>query len=185
MKIDVLSMFKVWKDPVWSKVIATGILALLSLSVVYFFDFLSSVLSGLEYGVNFIFKSTLVPNWLIGFMGFCTAMVIFVFLLYGKEKHFPKQKRILWRDYKKDYFLGLEWHWTFGSTGSDIYDLHSCCPKCKYQVFLRPASHYSTPIYKCDSCGGSYGPFQESLGEIESKVRRFIQQKLRTRSWLS
>ncbi|MGF1718376.1 hypothetical protein L4D08_26355 [Photobacterium chitinilyticum] len=179
---------KIWKDPVGSKIIATGILSLIGFGAAYFLDLLPSIRTTYDQVANFILGESAIPNWQVGIMGFCTLLVIFVFCLYLKETFFPVSNGKTWKSYNCDNFFGLEWHWTFGKTGGDIYNLYTCCPNCKYQVFPKNASSYITidsVVYECDSCGSSYGPFNESHDEIESKVRRFIQQKLRTDKWMS
>ncbi|HCG9194178.1 MULTISPECIES: hypothetical protein [Vibrio harveyi group] len=177
---------KIWKDPVWSKIIATGLLALFGAISTYFLDWWPSIKLVFVKGFNYLLNTSEIPNWLIGIMGVCTVITIIVLLLIVKEIFLPSSGNKTWKSYTCDKFFGLEWHWTFGSNGGEIYNLYSCCTRCQYQVFPQYASSYAAVdsiSYKCDSCGSEVGPFSESNEEIESKVRRFIQQKLRTGKW--
>lgn len=179
---------KIWKDPVWSKIIATGLLTLFGVISAYFFNMWPSIKLVCVEGFHYFFSESEIPNWLIAIMGGCTAIVVVVLLIIVKEKIMPDSIDKTWKSYTRDNFFGLEWHWTFGSNGGEIYKLYSCCARCQYQVFPQDVSSYVTVdviSYKCDSCGSEVGPFHESHDEVESKVRRFIQQKLRTGSWNS
>jgi hypothetical protein len=177
----------VWKDPVWSKVIATGILALIGSVSAYFLDWWPSIKGSVNDSIEFINATTAVSNWLLGIMALCTIAIALVLALMLKDAFLPESQRVNWQDYTSDNFFGLEWHWKYCSGGS-IFNLFSCCAKCRYQVFPEDVSSYSAVpriAYRCDSCGSVAGPFNEADYDIESKVERFIHQKLRTGSWLS
>lgn len=175
---------KHWGDPVWSTVIATGIVALLGLIITYFLNWWPSILQIVGDIWDYAFQKTSIANWFYWLLGLNSAVVGYLLVRFAWNV-LTARVQPTWRDYTKDDFLGLTWSWHYFGDGN-VQNLHSLCQKCLYQVYPRPTSGYSTRSrfeYCCDSCGNVVGPFDEDPIEIESKVTRYIQQKLRTETW--
>ncbi len=178
---------KVWKDPVWSKVIATGILAIIGAVGAYFLNWWPIIINAGSRFFTFLGETTQIPNWLIGVMALCTLLVVIVGFVLLRIALFPPKQEASWTNYTSDTFFGLDWYWKYGSKGS-IYGLYSCCSNCHFQVYPSDASPFRMApriMYHCDSCGLEAGPFDGTPIQLESKVERFIHQKIRTGNWNS
>ena len=171
----------IWADPVWSKVIATAIIAAFGLGITYF-NLWPPISSSVSTALGFLRTSTPVSNWLLGLFIICTLLVVLVIGLTICQYIFPAQSDA-WRSYTTDTFMGVTWYWQYMSNG-DIYNLHCCCLQCQYQVFPASAG-LSSIVFRCGSCGSVTGPFDVEMRSIESKVTLLIQQKPRTGSWAS
>jgi len=79
---------KIWKDPVWSKIIAAGLLVLFVWAADYFFDALSFLAKVLKFVWADVCSSTVLPNWLFLIMVVSTGLVLLMTLLYLKEAIF-------------------------------------------------------------------------------------------------
>lgn len=80
--------------------------------------------------------------------------------------------------YTEDTFFGIRWRWSYGQHG--IYDLCSFCPRCDMQVHPRHATAFQASVeYHCDDCGTDLQRFEFGHAEVESRVTRKIQQRLR------
>lgn len=177
---------KLWHDPVWSKVIAGVILAVGATVATYFLNWWSVIGEFVSQCITFALASTSTPNWFLFVLVLLALPVVILFGVRVWEKIFPSQSSPpSWRTYTTDFFFGLRWRWTYGS-GGEIYNAHTFCPHCDFQVFPRDVSSYSVIdhiAFHCESCDCYLGEFQESLASLESKTERFIQQKIRNGSW--
>jgi len=175
---------KVWKDPVWSKVIATGILAILVSVGTYFLDFWPSIKVALNNSWSFIFSSTYVPNWLVGIMTLLCVLFIYAILIELKGNPPKEELEKTFKYYTKDSFLGLLWCWRYA--GNQIDNLHSLCPHCEYQILPKNSSSYSAAPgyeYSCDDCGYSAGLIEGYPENLNQKVKLKIQKTIRTEQW--
>jgi len=177
-----LSWRNAWKDPVWSAVIAAGILASASAAVTYVLN-LWPLLGKLVLGAyDFTLGVSALANWLIGLLVlFSMPTIIVLFALFWRYVKPKQPKTPDWRHYTYDHFFGLRWRWRYLSDGS-ISQLHTFCPRCDYQIFPHNVSAFSVIdhiAFHCDSCQSNLGDFQESYKSLENKAVRFAQQKLR------
>ena len=178
---------RLWKDPVWSKVIAWGITAAIGGLGTYLLGYWPVVGRAISAAWNFLFASSNVSNWVIALL--ILGTVPSVALLAALAKHVVRGERAStpnWTSYKTDYFLGLRWRWNYA--GGNIVKLHAFCPICDYQLFARNASGYDLIdriSFSCDSCNRALAEFDESETHLESKIERFIQQKVRNNTWHS
>jgi hypothetical protein len=174
----------IWNDPVWSKVIATAIVAAVGLVITSLLDLWPAIGFGVSVALDFLGASTPVSNWLLGLFITCTLLVVLVIGAAIWQHIFPTQS-VTWHRYSTDTFLGLSWHWQYGSDGG-IYNLYCCCSQCQYQVFPENVSQYAMVpriVFRCDICKTVIGPFEEHMQSIESRVTRLIQRKLRMDLW--
>lgn len=174
----------IWKDPVWSKVIATGILAAIASIGTYIFGVWPAIGSVISQGWSFIVARTPTPNWLLGLMAIPCLLVIFVLLLGIRERLSESEPAKTWKSYTRDNFFGLLWSWSY--TGNQIDNLHALCPQCEYQILPKDVSSYTVvPRFdcSCDDCGYSAGSFEGYPDELHQKVKLKIQKALRTGQW--
>lgn len=177
---------KLWKDPVWAAVISTAIVAAGGAIGTYLLDFWPIIGAWLKSVAAYAVAPSQLPNWAIWLLGAVALPTLLVTLaiiwqaIRGSTEPDPRLQ------YVDDVILGLRWRWKYVSGGS-LSDVHSFCPHCDFQVFPLNASAYNAVdriAFRCDSCGSDLAEFDESYDEIESKIRRFIQQKLRNGSWI-
>lgn len=180
------TLTKIWHDPVWSKVIAGFILAVGAIAASYFFDWWPMIGELVAQCYAFVLASTYVPNWLLFILGLLILPLGIIFGVIVWQKVFtPQAIAPSWQNYTTDFFFGLRWRWTYGG-GGQIHDVHTFCPHCDFQVYPQDVSSYrfiDHIAFHCESCNRRLGEFQESFGSLESKTKRFIQQKLRNGTW--
>ena len=177
-----------WNDPVWSKAIAGTILGAGALPASYFLNRRPIIRSFATTAYDFAFFSTALPNWAIGFLGLLAAPTVVVVVVLTWRRIFPASSNIIdWKNYRTDNFFGLRWRWNYFD-GGQIYEIHTFCPHCDFQVYAEDASAYRAIdriAFRCDSCGQRLGEFDEPYQTLEHKVKRFIQQKIRNGSWVT
>jgi hypothetical protein len=167
---------RAWKDPVWSAVIAAGILALLT----GLFNYWSTIAAVAGSVAKFLTSSSLVPNWLIGVAGVISVGVLVVLVSFGGIIVFGKKQASFVESYVTDEFFGLVWRWQYYSSGA-IRDLHTFCPTCDYQLYAQEEGAYSSKIaFRCDVCDRKLAQFDEGSAKLKDKVIRLIEQRLRS-----
>lgn len=178
---------KIWDDAVWSKVIAGAILAAAGVVITYLMNWWPAIAGVVASLFGFLAEASSVPNWLIGIGIVCSVLVLIIaaMILWQAVSPTSGTSREASRGYLTDTFFGLRWRWQYGGDG-DIRDLYACCEHCDYQVHAENVSGYDavpSMLFRCDLCSSTAGPFNEEPFEFESKIRRRIQQKLRTGTW--
>ncbi|ENP0849191.1 hypothetical protein ACM6XU_001760 [Vibrio parahaemolyticus] len=167
-----------WKHPVVSTVVGGLILSYFTGLGSHLLGFLSVVKQYLVDIYEYLNSSSTLPVWWV-----CSTSVYFVISIILKCTRQFFSTVVSWDNYKRDVFWGVEWRWSyFGS--NEISNLHSLCPKCKYQLF--PYNNcWQMVSYKCGECGYSVDVKSEGSGEndIKQRVRLKIQRKLRTGEW--
>jgi hypothetical protein len=174
---------KLWHDPVWSKVIAVAGISILGAIWSYFQGLWPAIGAPIAYAMSWTFKQrTPIPNWLLILLyasGVATVVIVAI-------RVWAVISPAGWRSYVEDEFFGVRWRWRYGHDGG-VYDLHSFCPVCDYQVYAANASYFRTAPrieYRCENCGGRVlAGFDGVPEEVENRVIRHVQQKLRTSSW--
>jgi hypothetical protein len=179
-------ILKIWKDPVWSKVIATGIITVIASLYLYWQYGWLIIKNEAQNAYNFILSSTATPNWLLAIMAIPALLFIFAFAILLKNiLTNSKPLKNSYKNYVSDDFFGLKWIWSYYGDGS-ISNLHSLCPHCDYQVLAKNiSSYYAVPklAFECDECNYSAGVFKGDYSELEQKVKLKIQKNLRTNEW--
>lgn len=174
---------RVWSDPVWSKVIASVILVAAPSATWYFWPKLS------EWAIRlftFLAETTEVANWLLYILytlSFIAVVVPVIFFIMLIRQHKSQPNPI--KDYLSDEFLGMTWRWRY-SADRGIYGARPFCPYCDFQIYPGDASTYRfIPItsFQCDHCHRLDTTIEGSFSDIEGKVERLIQLKLRNGEW--
>lgn len=177
---------KIWGDPVWSKVIATGIVAVVAVVATYLAGWWPTFAAFAKKVASFGAATTTVPNWLLILLSLCAVALLFflgialwTIIAPGSSEPLPRAS------YREDDFFGIRWRWSYNTDG-DIVRLMSFCPGCDYQIYPRDVSGYQEPEhlkYNCDDCGARINEFKMPEEEIESRVIRQIHKKIRSGSW--
>jgi hypothetical protein len=189
MLVDKIVSKNVWNDPVWSTVIATVILAALAGLGSYFLNWWPDIGGVLVHIWVFLGQTTLVPWWLLLLLILLSLPFLMLAALgvwYWLFAETETNQSADWRSYTTDDFFGLRWRWRYESSGTPV-DITCFCPRCDYQVYpdnYSPFRRFGEIKFQCDSCGSGLAEFEESYQSLENKVARFIQQKLRNKTWM-
>jgi hypothetical protein len=174
---------RIWKDPVWASVIATGIGGLWS----YFAGWWPTIAQAGKDAWAFFVATSPIPHWipvLLVLMALPT-LVVGAMLVWQLVRPTSASKPD-WHGYNEDNFFGLTWRWRYLDDGR-IWDIHTFCPHCDFQVFPQNATAWDAIDrirFQCDSCHRDLGDIQEAFESVENKTKRFIQQKIRNGTWI-
>jgi len=177
---------KLWKDPVWAAVISAGIVAAVGTIGTYVLGLWPEMAKQATVLSTLAVERSQWSNWHVWGITVLAfpSVLLAIALLWNVIR--PTTDANDWRQmYMNDELIGLRWRWTYFSDGS-LGDVHSFCPHCDDQVFPRSASAFSAVdriSFHCDSCNSNLATFEETYESLESRVRRLIQQKIRTGSW--
>jgi hypothetical protein len=95
-----------WKDPVWSKVIATGILALLTYLGAYLLGLSPAIIAFFAQSWGFFTATSSVPNWLIGLMTIPCLVLGWALVVELKSRMSAEvTEPVNWNSYQRDNFL--------------------------------------------------------------------------------
>lgn len=176
-----------WKDPVWSKVIASAIIGAITLIGTFLLDLWPTIGGKFHLVTTYLQNSTSVQNWILGLLILSSLPFLILILALAWHQARPnthtKPAEKNWKLYVEDKFFGLQWRWDYLNNG--ISGLHTYCPHCDYQVYHIDTNEYGRPRiqFDCDCCHKHLGTFQEPYISLRSKVERFIDQKIRNESW--
>jgi len=182
---------KIWKDPVWSKVISVGILLLVGIISDHYISWWKE----LKINFNkFIFNCTQtieLEYWkfYLLILGSFFFFLLIILILHGiiKENSNQNKPTPSWKKYTTDIFFGVECHWEYSDFSTAPINIYYLCPSCQYQLYpLRHSNvHYidSTTIFKCENCNTTYEEIFTNPIYVENKIILKVQQKIRTGSW--
>jgi hypothetical protein len=168
---------KAWSDPVWSKVIAAGIIGAAGS---YFLGWWSGIGWLISAIFGFLGRTTPVWNWLIGAVSLVAILCTLELWLQDRS---AKKRAAAVPLYTKDEFFDVEWRWQFGH--GKITDLYSFCTKCGLQVYARDMGGYAAVPrvgFPCEDCGKIAGPFEGTDSSVENQVIRLVQRNMRDRA---
>lgn len=178
----------IWKDPVWSAVIAAAIATAGGAIGTFVFGVWPAVGGRFASFWALAAQPSQIANWVVWLLSALTVPALFILVALAWTGIRPNQGVAAegdWRMYTEDEFLGLRWRWNFFSSGTLEHPI-PFCPACDYQVFPHHASAYNVVErigFDCDSCGRKLPEFDESFDSLRSKIERFVQQKIRTGAW--
>jgi len=162
-------MFKknwIWNDPVWSKVIAAVIFAVITI--------IATTISAKVNDISFTeawnkFWTLKVELWLLALV---TVVLFLLFVLI-------KRKKMNFLNYTQGTWRNTKWQWAWKKDPQTkkyrIFNLNTLCPKCQKGLFTSPG--FYSREYKCAQCGYTV-PMQsfdkpysdEILGEIYKHI---------------
>ncbi|NBI54686.1 hypothetical protein [Photobacterium alginatilyticum] len=175
-------VFKAWKDPVLSKVIASGLLLVCGSFGAWFLGLWPEIYELLLTVLELVVYEVQIPLWLI-----VVSVPLLIFIVPLIRLLIPEQEpRFL--KYRSDNILGIDWSWGWSSPNfhNDKYsirDLHPRCPNCKSSLEL---NDYSGQLVHCinDSCNwqwqqqGSFNNRISHSSELNQKVWNVIDRKI-------
>jgi len=176
---------KLWSDPVWSKVIAAGIIIILTAAISGFTGFWPTIAIVASAVWSWLTSTIAIPIWLLFVLSICTAVALLVsVLLVVSILRDNSVSEPTSHSYTTDEFFNIRWRWSYMGGGT-IYDLYSFCTKCDYQVFPFDTMVYSRfgSKYKCGDCGEDLGTFAKDQHEVEQEIKLLIQRKIRNGEW--
>jgi hypothetical protein len=178
---------KIWSDPVWSKIISAGILALMAVSTTYFLGYWEKIKNACIWLLAFFNQDPTLPLWLIviSIPALLAAIPVVIRLLPDRRPRFTR--------YVQDSFWGVDWHWNWaGPYRNDpkyrVIDLHARCPECKSRLEINLDLYSRAEILTClnSDCRWKWvrpslpgtGPF--NYNELLKRVTTEIDRKLHT-----
>lgn len=179
-----MNLKKIWSDPVWSKVISAGILALLASLYATVSGSWGSVWHGVGVAWDYITADVLVSRWALSLL-WVWALLATTLIIAVAVHNVSQSKSVVndWRSYRSDNFFGLKWRWKLHE--AQPYDICAFCPVCDLQLDPQYENHFRVTAvmqFQCDYGHGSW-PFQETWNSLEDRITRMIQQKLRNGTW--
>jgi len=163
---------KVWKDPVWSKVIAVAILALLSFIGTWALDLLPPVTNGLVSAWNWVMTDVAIPMWLLLLLLVPTGLLVVAVssALLEKVRSNPENMPE-WKKYTSDHFFGAryEWQWSRYNEPEHFVPFCTMCDAMMTQ-FVSPSFMSPTVQLICESCGHKGVEVEGSRGDLKRKV---------------
>ena len=180
---------KHWRDPVWSSVIATSLVAMFT----YFLDWWPLFIRAILAVWEFVISSTSVSNWLLGIMIItCLLLILIIAIWYVVWKKNIQYLKINaqpnWRNYITDNFFNIRWTWRYDETNKMV-DLYSFCPNCDFQIYPKRYSNFVREFthinYHCENCGRDFGNFSDDIAQFENMIIRHAQRKMRNGEWMN
>lgn len=177
-------LLKIWKDPVWSKVISVGILAVLATLAplaTWFFGYWPLLVRSVGYIFDFVISTISIPIWLLVLV---VPFIASVFPLYQK---FSKKKEPRFTYYKKDNFFEIDWLWdwakpNFHNANYSVKNLTPRCPSCNS---ILDRNDYRGKLFECinHKCKWTWqrpwnGRDLLHYHEIEKRIRTEIDRKV-------
>lgn len=158
------SLIKAWKDPVFSKVFATGLI----FTFAAFYTWISGLWPEVKRILVSIFSlfvyEVVIPVWTL-----CLIVPFLVLLIPFIHSRVPEREPAF-INYKADQILGIDWSWSwstpnFHNDKYSIRDLNPRCPDCKSILEL---NDYSWQFVHCinDDCKWEW----QQQGNVENRI---------------
>lgn len=168
----------IWKDPVWSKVIATAIISA--------FTILATWWGAQKFNLwAFFTQKTQLPNWLIFLLALSgIALVAILFIKITNNK----KASLTFQSYTRDSFFDLNFEWSY-RLGDEPWDFKTLCPECLNEVTAQEKTDFSHQYsinkkheFVCSNCNYS-ASFDGEIHNFYGEVKKSISRKIRTGEW--
>jgi len=184
---------KIWKDPVWSKLIVLLFVALAGVISNHYIDWWNSCKSFISNFYIYLRETSEIQNWILILVSLIASLFILLILMKLLYKIFVKkqEEKPSYQNYLSDTFFNIKWHWkqdVWGMGVEPIYDMYTLCSNCEYQIYPQEKldaynpGKYTVSFY-CEHCNTTYKDIPFSFNELKHKVILKIQHKLRTGTW--
>src|SRR5690554_995807 len=112
----------IWKDPVWSAVIATVIVTAGGAVGTFFLGLWPAIGSWFASLWTLAAQPSQISNWLFWLLAVLTipTLLMLAAIVWTAIRHSPAADSAVageWRAYTQDEFLGLRWRWKYFSSG--------------------------------------------------------------------
>ena len=173
---------KIWHDPVGSKVISFGLIAVIVAGYTTAKGAWLSVWAAIVKGFWWFFETSAIYNW---FWLLWAALTIFVArkiaiaFFEGRSA-----ETVSLTEYDQEVFFDVQWRW--GYADSEIINLTSYCKKCDYQILGTRHNLLGMEEgvkYMCEDCGYESEVIEGTRSQIENRVLRYIHKRLRNGTW--
>lgn len=127
--------------------------------------------------IVWFFQSSLsIPVWLFSILVIIVCLSIFTIIVRLKSPE--------WESYKEDKFDRLTWRWNYNNS-----NIINVCPYCPIDDTLLTYRYIGgigkiESIFICDTCKREFGPYSGSISDIENRIKRQIDRKIRKREYL-
>ncbi|WP_323847441.1 hypothetical protein [Microbulbifer magnicolonia] len=173
-------IIKIWKDPVWSKVIATAIISFLAALVYKMGVSSESTVKLVSDLANFLTKNFEVKMWqVVLLLGSAVTLLVVIYRWFSKK--------FFYSSYRTEYLfdndiMGLKWEWKYSADG-ELVDFKCLCPACSMQMYFKDKTVDSTPRceYVCPKCSYSHG--FTGFKNVEVLVKLLIERIIRLGRW--
>jgi len=173
---------KLWKDPVWSKVIASGLLLFFSVLGTWFFGLWPKIHKNLLQIWGLATYEVSIQMWLI-----IISVPLLVFLIPLIRGILPeKEPRFI--KYRSDNILDINWLWDWSppSFHNDKYSIKNLYPRCPKCSSILEINDCSGQLVHCinDECDWSWNhqrSFQKGTthsSQLDQKVKSVIDRKI-------
>lgn len=160
----------IWHDPVWSKVIATAIISILTFVVTVGWNWLGDGKSILE-SLKLVFEYK-VNLWLF-FAVLILILIVRGLLLRNKQNKGVAPKTPFVSGFTEGIYQGQrwKWHWQWSVTYKFYYiaDLNVICPVCHEGLLT-----ITYMDYKCGKCGADI-PYRMINANAEAAKKQILQ----------
>lgn len=170
--------------PVWSSVIASGIVA----AATYALDWWPAIRDALAFGWAWLMAATPTPNWvlcLLAIPAFLAAILLGVFV-WDRFHPSPPAAEVggpHWSSYRSDNIAGVKWEWGYTRTGT-ISGLTCFCPLCDFQIYPEQSGFGGAGVrFSCDNCHSRLGEYNDARSSLKNFVERTILHRIKTGSW--
>jgi hypothetical protein len=130
---------------------------------------------------DYVTASTAVPRWAVGIVSIWTVLTTIIVVAVRLQVSGSGED---WHSYRTDNFYNMRWSWNW-SGDSQPYNLSVFCPVCDYQLDCwkdSPFDAVDAIRYECH-CGAGPWRFQESQNVLNNRVKKLVQQRVRTGQW--
>lgn len=162
-----------WHDPVLSKVISTGIVAIIGIYLTVFYVTWADIFFYLNKLYNLVFGKVQIYNWLLCFIS-CVSLLY----LRVKVKSYVNINKIPeWEKIKFVEFQGIKWRWK-NIAYEKVKDIRSFCPICDFELYSNEDYAYgkgTKTVYFCLNCNKVIKEIKLSENDLIGVVAKHIQ----------
>ena len=113
---------KIWKDPVWSKLIVMLFVALAGLISNHYIDWWNACKLFISNTLIYLGETTEIQNWLLILISLISSIFILLILIglwdtFFMKKQVELEQKPSPQDYLSDIFFNLQWHWKYDTYG--------------------------------------------------------------------
>lgn len=147
---------------------------------------ITKVIGIFRIGLSFLGDRVVMPRWYYYLLFLCVP-ALFACVGLGIRARAKKQEEVIsFREYQRDTFFGVIWHWGYLGSG-EIYE-NSLAPYCPSDDTLlvkntKISFDYENAEFYCETCRNVYTPREGSANTLIGKVIRQIDRKIRVGEW--